>query len=53
MQKTTVILIAVTARYAQADLVHVDRHFDMIADQMDLQVESFVQIVARRQPFGK
>lgn len=43
----TDILIAVTARYAQAALVHVDRHFDLIAGHIDLQVESFVQIVAR------
>ncbi|MFO8240013.1 MAG: PIN domain nuclease [Dissulfuribacterales bacterium] len=38
----TDILIAGTALYVQAALVHVDRHFDMIAGHIDLQVESFV-----------
>lgn len=43
----TDILIAVTAHEVQAALVHVDRHFDMIAGHIDLQVESFVQVVGR------
>ncbi|MCF8109533.1 MAG: PIN domain nuclease [Desulfohalobiaceae bacterium] len=39
---STDILIAAFALMSQAILVHVDRHFDLIASRMDLRVESFV-----------
>ncbi len=39
---STDILIAASALITQATLVHVDRHFDLIASHMDLRVESFV-----------
>lgn len=38
----TDIIIAAAAIYHKATLLHIDRHFDMIAKQVPLNVESFV-----------
>jgi len=41
----TDILIAACAQKTDSVLVHADAHFDLIADHIDLKVESFVHIV--------
>ena len=41
----TDVLIAESARRAEATLLHVDRHFDLLAPHIDLQVESLVEMV--------
>jgi hypothetical protein len=40
---STDILIAASALRTQATLVHVDRHFDLIATHINLRVESLVE----------
>jgi len=42
----TDILIAACALRTESTVVHVDAHFDMMANHISLKVESFVQIVS-------
>lgn len=42
---STDVLIAAVAQEHQVTLLHADRHFDLIAEQADLTVESWVHVI--------
>lgn len=49
----TDVLIATVAQENQVTLLHADRHFDLIAEQTDLKVESWVKAAATQKRRGR